>query len=117
MDMHRCIGCRYCMAGCPYGARSFNFVDPRAHLATSRGDYPTRRKGVVEKCNFCSERLKDGPACVEACRKSGKNAILFGNPHDPKTADDRMVLEALRSRHAIRRRPELGTGPNVYYLV
>jgi Fe-S-cluster-containing dehydrogenase component len=59
MDMHRCIGCRFCMAACPYGARSFNFRDPRQGLIEKETNqqYPTRMKGVVEKCNFCSERL------------------------------------------------------------
>ena len=72
MDMHRCIGCRYCIAACPYGARSFNWRDPRPYVAQRedgepRSDYPTRTKGVVEKCNFCAERLRSGqePACVE----------------------------------------------------
>ena len=52
MDWHRCIGCRYCMAACPYGSRSFNFVDPRPYVANINPDFPTRTKGVVEKCNF-----------------------------------------------------------------
>ena len=71
MDYHRCIGCRYCMAACPYGSRSFNWVDPRPYIETVNPQYPTRTKGVVEKCNFCEERLADGllPACVEACQE------------------------------------------------
>src|SRR5512137_2718548 len=56
-DMHRCIGCRFCMAACPYGSRSFNWADPRtaSNLKTDlpNRDYPTRTKGVVEKCTFC----------------------------------------------------------------
>ncbi len=57
MDQHRCIGCRYCIAACPYGARSFNFEDPGL---TERTDYPARTRGVVEKCTFCAERIADG---------------------------------------------------------
>jgi len=82
MDFHRCIGCRYCMAGCPYGARSFNFRDPRPYIKTELNmKFPTRERGVVEKCNFCAERLADGllPACVEAC-KAG--ALSFGDLAD-----------------------------------
>ena len=57
MDYHRCIGCRYCVAACPYGSRSFNWVDPRPYIEKMNPQYPTRTKGVVEKCNFCEERL------------------------------------------------------------
>lgn len=113
MDYHRCIGCRFCMAGCPYGARSFNFYDPRLYLKEPypNPDFPTRMIGVVEKCNFCVERLADGkyPACVEASR--GK--ILFGDLEDPESS----VRKALAENFSIRRKPSLGTQPGVYYLV
>ncbi len=62
MDWHRCIGCRYCMAACPYGSRSFNWFDPRPRIAQLNLDFPTRTRGVVEKCNFCEERLAQGQA-------------------------------------------------------
>ena len=112
MDMHRCIGCRFCMAGCPYGSRSFNFMDPRPFIKEYNYAYPTRTKGVVEKCNFCAERLAKGlvPACVEAC-KSG--ALVFGDLDSPSSE----VRALLRENHVIRRKPSLGTGPNVYYIV
>ena len=112
MDWHRCIGCRYCVAACPYGSRSFNWLDPRPRIAEIRPDFPTRTKGVVEKCTFCEERLAQGlqPACVEACREK---ALTFGNLDGPRSP----VRELLRTRYTIRRRPELGTGPEVHYLV
>jgi molybdopterin-containing oxidoreductase family iron-sulfur binding subunit len=112
MDWHRCIGCRYCMAACPYGSRSFNWLDPRPRIPQLQPDFPTRTKGVVEKCNFCEERLAQGlqPACVEACPEK---ALTFGNLDDPGSP----VRELLRTRYTIRRRPELGTGPEVHYLV
>ncbi len=73
MDYHRCIGCRYCMAACPFGSRSFNWGEPREYLdlAKLNPEFPTRMRGVVEKCNFCVERLAVGklPACVEASRR------------------------------------------------
>ncbi|MBI5844448.1 MAG: 4Fe-4S dicluster domain-containing protein [Deltaproteobacteria bacterium] len=111
MDYHRCIGCRFCMAACPYGSRSFNFLDPRKSLTEITSDYPTRTKGVVEKCNFCAERLARGqkPACVEAC-KGGE--MIFGDLDDPKSE----VRKVLAEKFNIRRRPELGTQPQVYYL-
>ncbi len=112
MDWHRCIGCRYCMAACPFGSRSFNWEDPRRYLKTINPDFPTRTKGVVEKCTFCEERLGTGrsPACVEACPAK---ALTFGNLGDPNSE----VRRLLRSRFALRRRPSLGTRPQVYYLV
>lgn len=113
MDYHRCIGCRFCMAGCPYGARSFNFKDPRLFLKKPypNPDFPTRMIGVVEKCNFCVERLADGkyPACVEA----SEGRILFGDLDDPASN----VRQALANNFSIRRKPSLGTQPGVYYLV
>jgi len=113
MDFHRCIGCRFCMAACPYGARSFNFKDPRLGLKDEEinRQFPTRMRGVVEKCNFCAERLAQGlmPACVEA----SDGAIVFGDLEDP----DSPVREALLENFTIRRKQNLGTGPNVYYIV
>lgn len=122
MDMHRCIGCRYCMAACPYGSRSFNWRDPRPFVETDENgeymsDYPTRTRGVVEKCTFCDERIRDGlePACVEAARQvpGGEGALVFGDATDP----DSEVSRVLRERVTRVRRPELGTGPSVYYIV
>lgn len=122
MDMHRCIGCRYCMAACPYGARSFNWRDPRPYIEKDQNgelpsDYPTRTKGVVEKCTFCADRLRAGlqPACVEAVGKlpGGEGALTFGDLTDA----DSEVSRILRENHTICRRVSLGTGPNVFYLV
>lgn len=112
MDWHRCIGCRYCMAACPYGSRSFNWEDPRPYIAKLNPDFPTRTKGVVEKCTFCEDRLGQGkpPACVEACPEK---AMVFGDLDDPHSR----VRELLAARYSIRRRPELGTQPEIYYLV
>jgi len=111
MDFHRCIGCRFCMAACPYGSRSFNFRDPRPFIKETNKKFPTRMKGVVEKCNFCSELLAEGkqPACVEA---SG-GALVFGDLDDPESE----VRKLLKSNYTIRRKTALGTGPAIYYIV
>ncbi|MDO9632729.1 MAG: 4Fe-4S dicluster domain-containing protein [Humidesulfovibrio sp.] len=113
MDYHRCIGCRYCMAACPYGSRSFNFMEPRLHLdlAKLNKEYPTRMRGVVEKCNFCVERLAKGkiPACVEV----SQGALVFGDLSDPASE----VRKVLREHYTIRRKPALGTEPSVYYII
>jgi Fe-S-cluster-containing dehydrogenase component len=110
MDFHRCIGCRFCMAACPYGSRSFNFRDPRGFIGEINPGFPTRMKGVVEKCNFCAERLAVGqmPACVEA----SNGALVFGDLRDP----DSEVRELLASNYTIRRKQGLGTGPQIYYI-
>jgi molybdopterin-containing oxidoreductase family iron-sulfur binding subunit len=112
MDWHRCIGCRYCVAACPYGSRSFNWRDPRPFISNVNVEFPTRSRGVVEKCTFCDERLAKGqlPACVEACKTK---CMVFGDLEDA----DSEVRRKLETRHAIRRKPGLGTQPEVYYLV
>ncbi|HOV91018.1 MAG TPA: 4Fe-4S dicluster domain-containing protein [Syntrophorhabdaceae bacterium] len=111
MDYHRCIGCRYCMAACPYGARSFNWRDPKPFIKNINPDFPGRATGVVEKCNFCEERIDKGlaPACVEACPEK---ALIFGDLNDPNSD----ISRALRTRLSIQRRPHLGTEPKVFYL-
>jgi molybdopterin-containing oxidoreductase family iron-sulfur binding subunit len=112
MDWHRCCGCRYCMAACPYGSRSFNWRDPRPFIEDTQPDYPTRTRGVVEKCTFCEERLARGslPACVEECKHG---ALTFGDLEDPESEVRKLLLK----NHAIRRKPGLGTQPEIYYLV
>jgi Fe-S-cluster-containing dehydrogenase component len=133
MDMHRCIGCRFCMAACPYGARSFNYRDPRPFINESnllpydtvftegkdrealikKGhlSFPERMRGVVEKCTFCYERLAIGlkPACVEA----SQGGLIFGDLEDPNSE----VRKVLSTRYSFRRKPELGTQPSVYYIL
>ena len=130
MDMHRCIGCRYCMAACPYGARSFNWRDPGPYIAEEdRKRYPVRDRGVVEKCTFCSKRIREWekrieadpqlleseprpvPACVEAANALQDGAMRFGKLDDPE------IRRILEENNTICRRVGLGAGPNVYYIV
>lgn len=122
MDYHRCIGCRFCMAGCPYGARSFNWRNPNEQDENGNlkffkkdvnAEFPTRMRGVVEKCNFCAKRLSAGkmPACVEACGSS--KAIVFGDINDP----DSEISKVLKSKYTIQRKPAAGTFPSVFYII
>ena len=117
-DMHRCIGCRFCMAACPFGARSFNWRDPRGKddngqpfIKKENKEYPTRAIGVVEKCTLCTERLAVGkiPACVEV----SDGAIVFGDLEDPNSE----VRKIIAAKYTIRRKPELGTEPSIYYVI
>jgi Fe-S-cluster-containing dehydrogenase component len=111
MDFHRCIGCRFCMAACPFGARSFNFRDPRPFIEENNKEFPTRMKGVVEKCNFCAERLAVGQTAglcggLQRCH-------AFGDLYDEHSE----VRELLKENYTIRRKQTLGTEPSVYYIV
>jgi molybdopterin-containing oxidoreductase family iron-sulfur binding subunit len=115
MDYHRCIGCRFCMAACPYGARSFNWRDPRTGLDMNNLNrlFPTRMRGVVEKCNFCVERLGRGeqPACVVAA--SGAQGMFFGDLNDPNSE----IRQVLKENYTVQRKPSLGTKPSVFYII
>jgi molybdopterin-containing oxidoreductase family iron-sulfur binding subunit len=99
------------MAACPFGARSFNFRDPEPFIAEINKKFPRRTMGVVEKCNFCAERLAVGqlPACVE----KSKGALVFGDLYDPQSE----VRELIKTNYTIRRKQSLGTEPAVYYIV
>jgi len=121
MDWHRCIGCRFCMAACPYGSRSFNWGDPRKAPKElnpnfpTNPDFPTRTLGVVEKCTFCNERLAKGqlPICVEKANEMAEGSFIFGDLADP----DSEIRKVLRKQYSIRRKTELGTHPNIYYII
>lgn len=124
IDPSRCIGCRYCMAACPYDARMFNWSEPEmtAHGADlspdlSRGTRDHRR-GVVEKCMFCAHRLDGGrlPACVEACPMK---AIYFGDANEDFLSNGSETVRlstVLSTQQAFRYKEDLGTEPRVYYL-
>lgn len=116
VDYDWCIGCRYCMAACPYQARHFNWgapdlppeeVNPYTHFLGNR----PRPKGVVEKCHFCLHRTREGrmPACEEACPTGAR---IFGNLLDPHS-EIRYVLE---NRAVFRLKEELGTEPKFWYF-
>ena len=115
IDYDWCIGCRYCMAACPYWARHFNWTEPQIPAAEINpktnylGNRP-RPKGVVEKCHFCTQRTRKGrqPACMEACPTGAR---VFGNLLDPKS-EIRYILE---NKTVFRLKEELGTEPKFWY--
>ncbi|NOX62818.1 MAG: 4Fe-4S dicluster domain-containing protein [Chloroflexi bacterium] len=127
IDYDVCIGCRYCITACPYGARTFDFGDWYTKNTPMLAPYETAPTfeygeervrqddvspiGNVRKCNFCIQRLHEGllPACINDC--IGR-ARYFGDLNDP----DSLVSELLRERYSFRLKDELGTSPKVFYL-
>ncbi len=126
---HRCIGCRYCMAACPYTSKVFNWYEPewtKEFKDCTNPDVSLRMKGVVEKCSFCAHRLQkvketaDGedrniledeylPACSESCPA---DAIYFGDLENKESK----VYKLSKSPRAFRDLENLGTEPKVIYL-
>ncbi len=127
----RCIGCRYCVAACPYHARVFGWYDPKWPAGMDKTIAPltsVRPRGVVEKCNFCHHRLNlardkaraEGrdpnaleetdyiPVCAEACPTG---AITFGDLKNP----NHKAAKLAKSPHAFRLLEKLGTDTQVYY--
>lgn len=128
VDYDKCIGCRYCMMACPYGARDYN--------SKSEGYYPGSglqpfeevgqrdlQVGVAMKCTFCMEKIDEGirkglkpgvdraatPSCVINCIGRAK---FFGDLDDPASE----VSELIRARRGEKMHEEFGTGPSIYYL-
>ncbi|MHB9097343.1 MAG: 4Fe-4S dicluster domain-containing protein [Syntrophales bacterium] len=116
VDYNWCIGCRYCIAACPYKGRVFNWAEPKIPAAEVNtevhylGNRP-RLKNVVEKCTFCIQRVRQGryPACVEACPTGTRK---FGNLLDPNS-EIRYLIE---NKRVFRLKEDLNTEPKFYYF-
>lgn len=124
VDNERCIGCRMCMAACPYSVRFFNWSHPIqtpevANMAYSPEQSIPRRMGTVEKCDFCPDMIRQGkmPACVMGCPM---NVIYFGDQNEDAVTNAAGVTvklsQFLEDNAAYRQFEELGTEPRVYYL-
>jgi Fe-S-cluster-containing dehydrogenase component len=116
IDYNWCIGCRYCMAACPYEARRFNWSKPAFEPEDLNPDMGylsnrVRPKGVVEKCHFCLHRTRVGknPACLEVCPTGAR---VFGNLLDP----DGRIQHILRTKRVFILKADANTLPRFYYF-
>lgn len=117
VDYNWCIGCRYCMAACPYDGRRFNWSTPEIAEEEVNKDQHylgnrLRKKGVMEKCTFCIQRSRSGknPACVEACPTGAR---VFGNLLDPNSE----IRWVLANKKVFRLKEDLGTEPKFWYYM
>ncbi len=127
IDYEACIGCRYCIAACPYGARTADFGEFYTDGTPKRQAYETQPSheygrnwkrdgkrspaGNARKCHFCIHRLEAGmlPACVTTCVGY---ATYFGDMNDPES----LIHELAGKPNVMRLKEELGTKPRVFYL-
>ena len=113
IDYKKCIGCRMCMAACPYNARVFNWGKPNRVPDFNYGDerVPVRKKGEMEKCTMCKERTDEGmePMCITVCPA---RARVWGDLDDPESEVSKMIVE----RNATVLLEEQGTHPQVHYI-
>ena len=131
IDNERCIGCRFCMAACPYSTRVFNWSEPDYDEETeitmnmhgdehSSPDYAGKPslKGTPDKCDFCPHTIKNGelPHCVTACPNG---VFYFGDKYEDTVTNGEVTLrltKLLEDKAGYRLLEELGTAPSVYYL-
>lgn len=113
INYSKCIGCRMCMAACPYNVRQFNWSDPVRDPDFNYGDkdVPVRQRGMVEKCTFCKERTDKGlePMCVQNCPMEAR---IFGDLDDPESEVSKFIVE----HEVYTLLPDYGTNPQVYYF-
>lgn len=123
IDNDRCIGCRFCMAACPYNSRVFNWGDPElpADIADQTYSPETsvpQKKGTVGKCDFCPDMTRKGmlPHCVSACPNG---VYFFGDMNEDTVTNGSETFrfsDLIRDKAGYRLMDDLGTKPSVYYL-
>lgn len=123
IDSDRCIGCRFCMAACPYSTRVFNWGDPELPEDIAKMDYSCetsvpQKKGTVGKCDFCPDMTRMGmlPHCVSACPNG---VFFFGDLNEDSVTNGSETFrfsDLIRDKAGYRLMEDLGTKPSVYYL-
>lgn len=125
IDNERCIGCRFCIAACPYSARTFNWTEPKYFEGDDERIYDIelnvpQKKGTISKCLFSADRLRIGklPYCVSACPNG---VYWFGDANEDvvtngTSKESTRLSTMLEEKGAYTLMPELGTKPAVYYL-
>ena len=121
VDTDRCIGCKFCMTGCPYSARIFSWKAHEEHeldVQYNPENSVPSQEGTVSKCVFCADRLKENklPLCVEACPMG---VIYFGDVNEDAVTNGVETVkfsELIADRAGYRYLENLGTRPSVYYL-
>lgn len=123
IDSDRCIGCRFCMAACPYSTRVFNWEEPDIPLEIAQQPYHCetsvpQKKGTVGKCDFCPDMARKGelPHCVTACPNG---VFFFGDMNEDSVTNGSETFrfsELIKDKAGYRLMEDLGTKPSVYYL-
>lgn len=123
IDSDRCVGCRFCMAACPYSTRVFNWEDPGLPEAIASQDYNCetsipQKKGTVGKCDFCPDMTRMGmlPHCVTACPNG---VFMFGDMNEDTVSNGPETFrfsDLIKDKAGYRLMEDLGTKPSVYYL-
>lgn len=122
VNQNKCIGCRMCMAACPYGARYFNFDDPPAvpsSLPEPTPEWPVpQKKGTVGKCIRCVHNIRYGklPGCVEACTMEAIYIGDFNSDLATNGRETRILSSFIKDNDAFRLKEELNTRPRAYYI-
>ncbi len=135
IDSDRCIGCRFCMAACPYSTRVFNWEEPVPTIETKAGNPEhhvdvlagqpyscetslPQKKGTVGKCDFCPDMTRKGelPHCVSACPNG---VFMFGDENEDSVSNGAETFrfsDLIKDKAGYRLMEDLGTKPRVYYL-
>jgi len=133
IDNDRCIGCRFCMAACPYSTRVFNWSEPdygedseemmqmnmahKEHNSIEFAGMPSKI-GTVDKCDFCPHAIKENilPHCVTACPNG---VFYFGDKYEDTVTNGSETVrlsQLLIDKSGYRLMEGLGTKPSVFYL-